>query len=166
MPATYESIATTTLGTAAASVTFSTISGSYTDLVLVTSTKMATADKSLALQFNGDTGTNYSITNLYGSGTAGGSFRLSTQSNMLLDNYGYIDTVNFKSTIISIQNYSNNTTYKTVLSRANNASTGVDAIVGLWRNTAAITSITLITQQGGSNFVTGSTFTLYGIKAA
>jgi hypothetical protein len=35
MAITYEPIATTTLGTAAASVTFSSISGAYTDLVLV-----------------------------------------------------------------------------------------------------------------------------------
>ena len=164
---TYVALRTETVAVATGTVTFDLtgISG-YTDLVLVTSTKMVTADKNLALQFNGDTGTNYSITNLYGSGSAAGSYRLATQSNMLLDNYAYINTTNFKTTITSIQNYSNTTTYKTVLSRANSASTGVDATVGLWRSTAAITSITLLTQQGGSNFAVGSTFSLYGIANA
>ena len=167
MPNTYVALRTETVAVATGTVTFylTGISG-YTDLVLVTSTKMVTADKNLALQFNGDTGTNYSITNLYGSGSAAGSYRLATQSNMLLDNYAYINTTNFKTTITSIQNYSNTTTYKTVLSRANSASTGVDATVGLWRSTAAITSITLLTQQGGSNFAVGSTFSLYGIANA
>ena len=61
-------------------------------------------------------------------------------------------------------NYSNATTYKTVITRASNANNGVDAVVGLWRNTAAITSINVF--LGTGNLDTGSTFTLYGIKAA
>jgi hypothetical protein len=171
MPAgsTYSTIATTTLGSAQATVTFSSFSG-YTDLILISSTKAATSDQNLALQFNGDTGSNYSITNLFGSGTVAGSSRLTSQTNMLLDNYAYMTTALFKTTITHIQNYSNTTTFKTVLSRASNASSspaaGVDGNVGLWRSTAAITSITLRGQQGTSNFATDSTFTLYGISAA
>ena len=66
--------------------------------------------------------------------------------------------------IVQFQNYSNTTTYKTVLSRGNNASNLVEAFVGLWRSTSAITAIDIKTQSG--NFSIGSTFTLYGIKAA
>jgi hypothetical protein len=68
--------------------------------------------------------------------------------------------------LTSIQNYSNTTTYKSVLSRTNNAATETKAVVGLWRATpAAITTIDVGT--GGANtFQTGSTFTLYGIKGA
>ena len=62
-------------------------------------------------------------------------------------------------------NYSNTTTFKTILMRANNAALGVDAIVGLWRSTAAINEIKVF-PTGGANFETGSTFSLYGIKAA
>ncbi len=61
------------------------------------------------------------------------------------------------------QNYSNTTTYKTVLSRCSNPTGGTLAVAGLWRSTAAITSITLTPTAG--NWLSGSTFTLYGIKA-
>jgi hypothetical protein len=64
-------------------------------------------------------------------------------------------------------NYSNTTTYKTALNRSNQAAGGVDATVGLWRSTAAIDTIRFYANTNGSqNFLTGSTFTLYGIAAA
>jgi hypothetical protein len=61
-------------------------------------------------------------------------------------------------------NYANTTTYKTVLSRANNSAAGTEAIVGLWRSSAAITSMTVLSETG--NIAIGSTFSLYGILAA
>ena len=69
--------------------------------------------------------------------------------------------------ILQLMNYSNTTTYKTILSRTNAAANGVDATVGLWRSTSAITSIEIGKNSGMSGtFQIGSTFTLYGIKAA
>jgi hypothetical protein len=62
-------------------------------------------------------------------------------------------------------NYSNTTTNKTILSRINNAENSTVARVTLWRNTAAISTI-FLTEGNGANFIAGSTFTLYGIKAA
>jgi hypothetical protein len=72
----------------------------------------------------------------------------------------------FGAGVANIQNYSNATTYKTVVSRGGAANTGmiVIAYVGLWRSTAAITTITLFSDTG--NLATGSTFSLYGITAA
>jgi hypothetical protein len=58
-------------------------------------------------------------------------------------------------------NYSNTTTYKTILSRSNRAEQATEAFVGLWRNSAAITSISI----ASATFTTNSIFTLYGIKA-
>ena len=83
---------------------------------------------------------------------------------MPVDYFGYPYTSAGTSTNIQIMNYSNTTTYKTALSRSNNANTGTDAIVGLWRSTAAINSIVVLIS--GNQFATGSTFTLYGIKSA
>jgi hypothetical protein len=160
---TYTPIATTTLGSSATSYTFSSIAGTYTDLVLVASGTSTNAYNS-TLQFNGDTGTNYSATVLSGSGSAASSYRNSSQTSMLIDYNGNFTSSN-TSTIISILNYSNTTTYKTALSRANNAAGGVDAVVGLWRSTAAITSIKMAI-GGGYSYATGTTFTLYGIAAA
>ena len=163
MPAgnTYEAIATTTLGSAASSVTFSSISGSYTDLVLIATPIYSTTAASY-LYLNNDTAGNYSATWVYGTGSAAGSYRVSnTTFIMNYFNNGSSDTPN---QIINLQNYSNTTTYKTVLIRNNNAAQGTDAAVGLWRNTAAISTITIQTTTG--NYSTGSTFSLYGIKAA
>jgi hypothetical protein len=65
---------------------------------------------------------------------------------------------------VNVMNYANSTTYKTTLSRADAANEELTAIVGLWRSTAAITSIK-VAADAGINFSTGSTFTLYGIKS-
>ena len=163
MAITYEPIATTTLGSAAASVSFTSISSTFTDLVLIANTGSTVSAVTIVLQFNGDTGSNYSDTSIYGSGSAAGSSRLSNTSNIYM---GYLTSggaVIDQTTIISINNYANTTTYKTAISRKND--TGyVEACVGLWRNTAAINRVDVICS--GSTFRTGSTFTLYGIKAA
>lgn len=174
MPAgsTYSTIATTTLGSAASSVTFSSISGSYTDLVIVSNVKITTSGFGLVIQFNSDTGTNYSLTNIEGNGTTANSGRATSASYITLT-YGIgIPTASntFSTVITNVMNYSNSTTNKTILSRHSNGSTsnspGTEAIVGLWRNTAAITSITLKQQTGSNNLDAGSVFTLYGITAA
>jgi hypothetical protein len=165
MPKTYESIATNTLGAAAATVTFSSIPGTYTDLVLVMATTGTTSSgRDIVIQFNGDTASNYSFTALYGDGSAAGSTRGSSATSANLDYYGYMDN-SLSNRIISIQNYSNTTTYKTFIGRANNAATGTDAVVGLWRSTSAITSLLVKPASIGNEFASGSTFTLYGIKS-
>lgn len=167
MATTYEPIATTTLGSATSSYTFSSIPSTYTDLVLVASLNGSTGT-AIKVQFNSDTGTNYSLTRLVGDGLNTIS---SSQTNSTSIIYGYngVPTTSneFAPVIMNIQNYANTTTYKTMLSRFNNANStsgSTDAIVGLWRSTSAITSVTVATNSG--TFSTGSTFTLYGIKAA
>ncbi len=105
MTSTYEKIATTTLGSAALSVTFSSISASYTDLVLIVDGSTASAS-GLALQFNGDTGNNYSDTYIYGDGSSAASGRNSNVSGTYI---GYFGTTQ-SNTIAQIANYSNTTT--------------------------------------------------------
>jgi hypothetical protein len=151
----------TTTGSVA-SVTFSSINQGYTDLVIVCNAG-AVANSDLSFRVNGDTGSNYSTTNIYGTGTTAGSDRTTNATQGYCTYYGSIETLGSSVHIVQFMNYSNTTTYKTVLARANNASRGVDAVVNLWRNTSAITSITLIGQQ--QNIIAGSTFSLYGIKA-
>ena len=162
--ATYEPIATTTLGSAQASVTFSSISGSYTDLVLVLSVKGSTANFP-SLRFNGDSGSNYSRTILTGDGSTASSTRGFNENSANINYNAQTSSSEFNyNSITHIQNYSNSTTYKTQITRANQAALGTDAIVTLWRNTNAITQIDCITNTG--NYASGSTFTLYGILAA
>ena len=162
---TYSTIATTTLGSAASSYTFSSIPGTYTDLVLIINGGTA-ATTNVQLRFNGDTGTNYSSTQLYGDGTSAGSFRYSSAAGLQINYYAYPENAFDWNAICHIQNYSNSTTYKTALARANKASNGVNAAAGLWRSTAAITSLTVRSSDGATNFNVNTTFTLYGISAA
>ena len=164
MPGTYEPLATNTLTTAAATVTFSSISSAYTDLVLVVNAKATTGGVDLSMRFNSDSASNYSKTNLYGDASAGTSTRNINQTQGNLNLAGYITSTINTYQIAQILNYANATTYKTYLSRAGNVSVGSDAIVGTWRSTAAITTIALFVS--GDTFASGSTFTLFGIKAA
>ena len=165
MPATYEPITTTTLSTATASVTFSSISGSYTDLVLVINAG-ASALEDIGCRLNSDTGSNYSTTIFAGNGSSPSTGRISNATNIGLTSNAYLPTSVSSAHIVHFMNYSNSTTYKTVLCRGASASSGTEAIVGLWRNTSAITTIYLYGRNSGYNFLSGSTFTLYGIKAA
>jgi hypothetical protein len=160
---TYTPIATTTLGSGQADITFTSFSG-YTDLVLIVNGTPVTAGSyNLEMRFNGDTASNYSRTVLSGDGSAASSSRNSSQTKIVITNEGNLTTT-INNQIINIFNYSNSTTYKTVLARGNRANAGLDATVGLWRSTAAITSIVIFLT--GSNLATGTTATLYGISAA
>lgn len=158
MPVTYDKIATNTLGSAAASVTFSSIPATYTDLVLVVA-GTATSNNTAYMQFNGDTATNYSATQIYGTGSVAASNRLTSSSFMWLGEF-YTNS----NLIVQIPNYANTTTYKNQLCRTSTPSAYVQAIIGLWRSTAAITSITAT--MTSTTYASGTSFTLYGIKAA
>ena len=164
MTATYKKIATTTLGSNAANITFSSISSAYTDLVIILNGAFTTAE-TIGVQFNSDTGSNYSSTILAGNGSSASSGRNTNQTGLTVGTNGYWTTSIIANSILNIQNYSNTTTYKTILSRSNNTSVGLDAIVGLWRNTAAINAIKLYGFYSGHSFITGTTATIYGIKA-
>jgi len=165
MAKTYEPIATATANGSQTSITFSSISGSYTDLMLVFNGADATTAEDFCVRVNGDTGTNYSRTWLTGNGSAASSGRATSASFMKPHQNAYMGTDFAYNYIMQFMNYSNSTTYKSVLCRGNGAPSGVDAIVNLWRNTAAITTILCYT-GAATNFANGSTFTLYGIKAA
>jgi hypothetical protein len=162
MTSTYEKIATNTLTSNQANVTFSTISGSYTDLVIAWNAGNSNGTtEDLLFQYNNDTGSNYSVTQLYGNGSTATSARY-TGTSFISGNYPLASTI-ISMGLINIQNYSNTTTYKTSLTRTGSGSSFVFSCVGTWRNTAAITAIKIFSSTG--NLLSGSTFTLYGIKA-
>jgi hypothetical protein len=163
MPATYEPIATTTLGSAATTVTFSSISSTYTDLILVAA-PLSSAAEELVMQFNGDTSAVYSATIVWGSGSSAGSVRSTGQNSAVLNYYASVGGTQ-NTQIFNVMNYANTTTFKTIIGRAGRSDSGVDATVALWRNTSAINSVAL-KLKNSNNFLTGSTFTLYGVKSA
>lgn len=162
MPATYEPIATTTLSSAASTITFSSIPNTYTDLRIVFS---GFNGSDLKLRFNSDAGANYSQTVLAGSGSAASSYR---NTSIFLNSSGTTGTssqpVLYTADIFSYAGSTN----KTVLSDEQfdkNGSGYITKNVGLWRNTSAITTIEIVASTA-STIYTGTTATLYGIKAA
>ena len=163
--ATYEPIATTTLGSAAASITFSSISAAYTDLRVVLANAKVSALASVRLTYNSNA-TGYSFTQIKGNGTAAGSDFSSNNTYIDLLQGVYLDTTIPGFIAIDVFSYAGST-YKTCLINSNidwNGSGAVIREVGLWQNTAAITSLTITTSSGTLN--TGTTATLYGILKA
>ena len=166
MASTYEPIATTTLGSAASSITFSSIPSTFTDLRLVLTATTA-GSGAIYGQFNGDTGSNYSSTSLEGRGSTANSQQISNRTKFELEGYWFASTSTtpFMQTL-DIFSYAGST-YKTVLTTASNDMNGSGEVlrtVALWRSTSAINSITIT--AGSPNFNSGTTATLYGIKAA
>lgn len=166
MPATFEPIATTTLGSAANNITFSSIPATYTDLRLVLVAQTQTSAQYVYVQYNADTGFNYSSTALGGNGTAAGSTRITGNNNIEGGYRSFMPvSANWGLWTMDVFSYAGSTN-KTALITSNgdtNGGGGVDAIVALWRSTAAITSIKVFNTN---NFSSGTTATLYGIKAA
>lgn len=180
MPQTYTPIATATLSVAATSYTFSSIPSTYTDLVLVTNTRSAAGPASddirIYLQVNGDTSSGlYSGTVMHGTGVNAISYRENGRNQ--IDNSKQTSTAGtgeFAPFIYNFMNYSNTNMFKTIIQRANpslNATptyNGPGLAVTLWKNLSAINTI-VVQAAGGSSvvgFAAGSSFTLYGIKAA
>jgi hypothetical protein len=166
MAKTYEPIASTTLGADAASVTFSDLPGTFTDLVIVIHAKVDGNDYNPAIRFNGDTGSNYSRTTLSGNGSAAASGRQSSQTYFNTGTNG--DPTNAEHmSIIHVMSYANTNVFKTILTANATPAVSVSRHVGLWRSTSAITSVLLSgSSLGAGEWVSGGRFDVYGIKAA
>lgn len=167
MPATYEPIATTTLGTTATEITFSSITSAYTDLRLViTWQNTSTSETNLFLQFNGNSTALYSETVLYGDGSSAGTFgQTGGTSNFIGKQNASTNTI-WRNNQLDIFNYagSSNKTFLNNHVTDNNGGGFVYRFVQLFRSTTAISSIRLFTTSGSLN--TGTTATLYGILKA
>jgi hypothetical protein len=163
MPATYEPIASTTLGSAAANVEFTSISGSFTDLRVILS-GTGSSSTQVDITVNGDTGTNYSWTGLSGNGTSAESYRLSSRAQIRPDYYNSIGSSDPGVIIVDFMSYANANVFKTVLMTSALAGAATHRNVGLWRSTSAITSVKFAATVG--NFASGFRVSLYAIKAA
>ena len=165
MPTTYEPIATTTLGSAAASITFSSIASSWTDLRLVL-IGTSSAGGTGYIRFNSDSGTNYSVTFLRGNGSAASSVRSTNRTELIFNGDTGISTTIPNMALVDVFSYTASTNKTALLTSEEdaNGSGSVERMVGMWRNTSAITTITL--SLSGGNFASGFTATLYGVKNA
>lgn len=163
----YDSIATTTVGAGgASSITFSSIPSTYTHLQIRLFGNAGSSDTFYRL--NGDTGSNYVRHYIYGSGASVAS---STSLAQTSGSLGYIpvtaDTNIFGTAVFDLLDYTNTNKNKTTRSLAGHDKNGSGLIVlysGLWLNTAAVTSVTVLPNTG--NFNQYTSVALYGIKGA
>jgi hypothetical protein len=174
MANTYTLISSVTVGSGGqSSIDFTSIPSTYTDLQVLTSlrTNRASAVRDVAkIQFNGNTGSNYSEIELYGNGTAASTSSATSQTSARC---GYptasTATANtFSNDSIYIPNYlsSNNKSFSVdSVAETNATATDMVLIAGLWAQTAAITSIKIF-PAFGTSFDQYSTAYLYGISNA
>lgn len=164
----YQSIATVTLGSASSSVSFSSIPSTYQHLQLRINWGFTdTANNTwLNATFNGDSGSNYSYHAIRGNGStlsASTSGISASKAVFGADDNGDANT--WGVSITDILDYSNGNKYKTSRALAGQDRNGAGAVnywSSLWRNTAVISSITIVPDS--STFRAGSKFALYGIK--
>jgi hypothetical protein len=162
-------ISTNTLASAATSVSFSIPTG-YQDIIIVATGRGDTAATltALQMQFNGDTASNYDWQDLQGNNTTAAAFNANAATVMQMGNFAAASApANVADTVtIEIPNYSGTTFQKACRSDATLRTTTTaagayrEAFSGWWRSTAAITSVLL--KPAAGNFVTGSTFQVYG----
>jgi hypothetical protein len=173
MPVTYVPITTTTFTTTTASVTFSSLPATYNDLIIIGQGKANASTSTLidvGVRFNGDTGSNYSTVKIFSLSYA--SITQTTALNSVRAET-YLDANSTDNALgsgfkIDLFDYNTTYSYKNYLNRAacmTQSDKGVFASASTWKNTAAITSITIYA-DGGSGFYAGTTIALYGIKRA
>jgi hypothetical protein len=159
---TYTPIANVTLGSAASSLTFSSIPATYRDLICVVVASGSTTLQG-RIRINGDSGSNYTYQRMSGSGSAASAASSSPGTEGFISAIAQATTTSALQTNISIMDYSATNKWKTIISRADNSANGTEAFANTWRNTAAVTSVQILTSTG--NWASGSTFALYGVIA-
>jgi len=165
----FESISTTTLTTATASVTFSSIPATYTHLQIryIVRSTQASTETGINARLNSDTGSNYAWHYLFGDGASFASSGGSTQTSLNLVNVtGASATASaFASGVLDILDYANTSKYKTLRlfqGWDGNGSGRVNLSSGLWMSTSANNAIEFYPSSG--NWAQYSSFALYGIK--
>ena len=167
----YESIATVSVGSGgSSSISFTSIPATFTHLQIrgITRGTRANINTNVYFGFNSDTTTgNYYGHGLYGTGSAAGALaKIGSATNALIASIAATGAASsFSGFVIDVLDYANTNKYKTirVLTGVDNNGDGVIGFSsGNWRNTAAITSVTIGAQVG--NWVAYSSFALYGIK--
>jgi hypothetical protein len=154
----YVPLANLTLSTTVATVTFSSISQSYRDLILVTNVAGSGGAQNITL-INGDSGSNYNSVYMEGNGSSASS---SSETNASRIVGITLAGTNPMVSITQFLDYSATDKHKTILRRIDKSDTSTIAVAGRWANTAAITSFTL---GPAGVWTAGSTFALYGVSA-
>ena len=156
---TYTAIASQTLASSASSVTFSSIPGTYRDLILVCRN---VTNGTIAIRLNGDTSSSYTSIRMSGNGSTATS---GTQSNTYFSPAYWCDPGSGYMLKMDIFDYAQTNKQKSLLASAENTGNGTERFALKWANTSAITSIVFYDASGSSNLNSGGTYALYGIAA-
>lgn len=154
-------LANITLGSAQTTVTFSNISGSFRDLMLIVNGQTTSSLNNLVVRFNSDSGSNYSYVRMLGDGSSA-----SSASNGSLTYAAFGDVGNLDSVVTAtVFDYSATDKHKTALVRGNNGGSGgvVSAYATRWASTSAITTMTVT--AGSGDLASGMSLALYGVSA-
>lgn len=161
MPSALTPLANLTLSSSASSVTFSSINGTYRDLILVITAQCSTASQELTyLRFNGDTTSSYVANYMVNSG---GALASAATASVMASIHSFCDQTQRGQVTYQIFDYAQTNKHKLVLNRGDGFGYSTATGVGRWANTAAIT--TVLVMSGFSGFAAGSTFALYGVSA-
>ncbi len=155
-------LANLTLSSSASTLTFSSISGVYRDLMIVATVGVSTAAGAY-MRFNGDTASNYYAVWAWGNGSSTGSSSFNF-SAIPIAAYGISPSTPAAMFQVSILDYQATDKHKSTLIRNSDSAYAVEMIAGRWASTSAITSI-LLYPAGGATWAAGSTFALYGVSA-
>jgi len=170
----FESIASVTLTSTASTISFTSISSSYTHLqIRYNSRHDNDTQNNMYMRLNSDNSSIYMRMYIFTDGTT-----IQTIEDINTDAMGYFSVANSSRTannfgggIINILDYKNTSKNKSVLARTGRAqqasgTTGILMSAGQWASTSAVDTITFGMFAGEGNFVTNTTFALYGIKTA
>ncbi len=158
---TYIPLANLTLSGSVATVTFSSISQSYRDLVLIANGYTSTLYDDPMVRVNSDTGANYNRIGMGGNGSTTSSSAATNSDRFYPARHGW-DNANRNMLIINFIDYSATDKHKSILTRSDSPSVGTGATAQRWASTSAITSITFFTN---ANMAAGTTLALYGIAS-
>ena len=157
---TYDLLQSTTLGTAASSVTFSSIDQSYGDLIVIVNSLGSTTLEA-RIRLNIDSGSNYNSVRMSANGSTATSAALASQTSGSLSIIADATTGEAILLKLELQDYAATDKHKSMLARANQSATGSEATALRWASTAAVTAIEILTSTG--NWAIGGTFNLYGV---
>jgi hypothetical protein len=166
----YESIATTTLSTTTATITFSSIPSTYTHLqvrVIGRTNRAGNIDDQIRYKLNSDAGSNYTFHQLAGNGTSASAYGQGAGVGIAGVVTGATASTNvFGISVIDVLDYANTNKYKTLRFLTGYDNNGSGQIIlgsSAWLNTSAVTSITI---EAIDSYIQYSSFALYGIKGA
>lgn len=170
-PAGFVPIATVTATGGESSLSFTSIPQGYASLQIRGLTRLSyatTGNGYVGVRLNSDSGSNYARHELYGNGSNANAYGLASQTQCLYFPVPFdSNTASIRGTVImDLHDYASTTRNKTLRALAGsdlNGSGDIYLSSGLWANTAAVTTIEI---GVGAGWKAGTTFALYGVKAA